>query len=360
MSRLVVDQIAAAVLYEGYILYPYRPTSVKNQQRWTFGGIYPREYVEGNPGADNWRMRSQSLLRGDESTAVRIAVRFLQLTDRTVEKRSGEGFQAVGSLEVNGRDYYPWQEAVERTVEIGPVAIGELLARGHCERFGFAANQKIEALDDTARLVRRQERIDGSVEVLAEARGEGVYRVSLTVWNESGLRASQRAGQREQARGYTGDSGEREPEMSRDAALVRSLVSTHFILTVAGGGFVSVTDPPAELAALAGECEQVGCWPVLVGEMGASDTMLVSPIILPDYPEVAAESPGDLFDGCEIDEILTLRILTMTEDEKRQAAAADPRAQEMLRRTEALAREQLMNLHGAIRGMRPVASEGEV
>ncbi len=50
MNRALVDQIASAVLYEGYILYPYRP-SVKNRQRWTFGGLVPRAYSEAQ-GAD--------------------------------------------------------------------------------------------------------------------------------------------------------------------------------------------------------------------------------------------------------------------------------------------------------------------
>jgi hydrogenase maturation protease len=96
---------------------------------------------------------------------------------------------------------------------------------------------------------------------------------------------------------------------------------------------------------------------VLVGEPGQTDTMLASPIILPDYPQIAPESPGDLFDGTEIDEILTLRILTLTDEEKRQAAAADARVEAMLARTESLAREQMMNLHGTTRGLRPLCTE---
>ena len=45
MNQALVDRIVNAVLYEGYLLYPYRP-SVKNRQRWTFGGLYPRSYCE--------------------------------------------------------------------------------------------------------------------------------------------------------------------------------------------------------------------------------------------------------------------------------------------------------------------------
>jgi len=138
----------------------------------------------------------------------------------------------------------------------------------------------------------------------------------------------------------------------RDDALMRALVSTHAVLHVRGGEFVSLTDPPASLKDAAEACANVGVWPVLVGEKSETDTMLASPIILYDYPQIAPESPGDLFDGTEIDEILTLRVMTLTDEEKRNVAAVDHRAGDMLKRTESLAREQLMNLHGTMRGLR--------
>jgi hydrogenase maturation protease len=82
--------------------------------------------------------------------------------------------------------------------------------------------------------------------------------------------------------------------------------------------------------------------------------MLSSPIILYDYPQVAPESAGDLFDSTEIDEILTLRILTLTDEEKREMRSVDERARAILERTETLPAEQLMKLHGAVRGLRPL------
>jgi hydrogenase maturation protease len=141
---------------------------------------------------------------------------------------------------------------------------------------------------------------------------------------------------------------------SRDDALLRSLVSTHTILVVRGGEFISLLDPPEVWREAAAACRNVGTWPVLVGEEGDHDTMLSSPIILYDYPQVAPESPGDLFDATEIDEILTLRILTLTDEEKRAAAAVDGRVRELLVRTETLAREELLGLHGTVRGLRPL------
>lgn len=112
---------------------------------------------------------------------------------------------------------------------------------------------------------------------------------------------------------------------------------------------MSLTDPPEALREAAAACVNQGLWPILVGDTGRTDMLLASPIILPDYPQVATESPGDLFDSCEIDEILTLRILTMTDDEKREMAASDPRARALLARTEALDEADIARLHGALR-----------
>lgn len=330
MKESLVDQIARAVLYEGYILYPYRPTSVKNQQRWTFGGIYPRAFSESQNGSDAWWMQTQCLLKGIDQAKLRLSVRFLHLMDRKVEDAN---LRRVKSLEAGEKCYHAWQEAVERSVDLAEIGLGDLLKERKRQRFHFTREKTIEELKQegklAGRLVREQQQVDGMVEVSAEQRAEGVYQLTAKVWNETEM-------------GADGD---------RDEALMRSLVSTHMILEVAGGVLISQTDPPEELKELAGRCANVGCWPVLVGEAGATDTLLVSPIILYDYPQIAPESPGDLFDGCEIDEILTLRIMTMTDDEKRQATMIDPRAAEMMARTEALAREQLMNLHGALRGV---------
>jgi hypothetical protein len=141
---------------------------------------------------------------------------------------------------------------------------------------------------------------------------------------------------------------------TRDEALERTFVSTHTVLRAEGAAFVSLTDPPEQLRDLAARCENVGTWPVLVGEQGDRSRLLSSPIILEDYPRVAPESPGDLFDGGEIDELLTLNILSLTDEEKREMRDSDPRAREILERTAALSAEQLLRLHGAVRDLRPL------
>jgi hypothetical protein len=80
--------------------------------------------------------------------------------------------------------------------------------------------------------------------------------------------------------------------------------------------------------------------------------MLCTPIILEDHPRIAPESPGDLFDGGEIDGLLTLSILALTDEEKAEIRAGDPRARAVLERTEALTDEQKLRLYG-FRSERP-------
>ena len=130
------------------------------------------------------------------------------------------------------------------------------------------------------------------------------------------------------------------------------MLSTHTLLGVREGAFLSLLDPPEEYRAAAAACRNIGTWPVLAGREGERSLMLSSPIILYDYPQIAPESAGDLFDGTEIDEILTLRVLTLSEEEKKEVSAGDNRARGILERTEALPPEALARMHGAIRGLR--------
>ncbi len=351
MNRSLVDPIADAVLYEGYILYPYRP-STKNRHRWTLGGLYPESYCRPG-GGDAWAQQTACLVVGEIETTLEVVVRFLHLTARQVRAldppladwREGEGplSRPVEALKVGDRHFQTWQEAECRECSIEPTTLGGLLASPVRRAFGFPGGRRSEPLFGPAGtaegiLVREQEDVAGVVEVSAFEVGEGLYRVTVRVSNA----AVQEAGAN-----------------TRDRALLRSLVSAHAILGVERGGFVSLMDPPHRWRSAASECRNLGVWPVLVGAEGSAEMMLSSPIILYDYPEIAPESAGDLFDGTEIDEILTLRILTLTDEEKGEMAAIDERAGELLARTEALAREQLMGLHGTFRGLRP-SSRGDV
>ena len=142
----------------------------------------------------------------------------------------------------------------------------------------------------------------------------------------------------------------------RDDALPTALVAAHVIATVSGGDFISMTDPPEWAKPAVAECQNTGVWPVLADPDGGRQVMLASPIILYDHPELAPESPGELYDGTEIDEILTLRTLALSDEEKLEARATDPRAAALIDRVEAMDAPTMERLHGTIRALRPGAS----
>jgi len=356
VNAKLVEDIANAVLYEGYMLYPYRPSSVKNRQRWNFGVVYPRAYSEIQNGTDNWLMQTECLASGSSSTELSVKVRFLQAIARTIgevktpldempvsiDKGDDPDFQIVETLKVGDQILQTWQEAIEREIVLPSFRLADLLASGHSTVLEFPSGRELEPVRSAdasiaAVIVRTKDCVTGKVEVCAECVEDGLFKITVRILNISATRDPSAPG--------------------RDEALMQSLLSAHTILSIDEGEFVSSIDPPVELKNAASECKNVGTWPVLVGEEGQRDCMLSSPIILYDYPQIAPESPGNLFDGTEIDEILALRILTLTEDEKHEMRHADERSREILERTESMPAEHFMKLHGVLRGLRPANEE---
>jgi hydrogenase maturation protease len=340
MNTTLINAIANAVLYEGYMLYPYRASSIKNRQRFNFGVLYPRFYSEAQSGSDAWSMQTGMLMTGNSQSAVEVRVRFLKLVSRSPRKPN---FEPVSSLEVDGKVFSSWQEAVECEVVIPPCNLHELTLSPYEKHFHFPAKEDAEPLRDRNNqmagvVVRTQDSICGTIEIFAERPVEEIFKIRIFVRNLTSL----------------GDDGE---SLGRDRALARSLVSAHVVLGAVDGQFVSLLDPPDDLKDLAATCQNVGAWPVLVGTNDQRDTVLASPIILYDYPQIAPESPGDLFDGTEIDEILALRIMTMTDAEKNEMRNTDERARQMLERTESLPAGHLMKLHGTLRELHSLKEE---
>ena len=140
-----------------------------------------------------------------------------------------------------------------------------------------------------------------------------------------------------------------DPSADRSVALRHSLVAAHSLIGIDHGVFLSLLDPPEWAKPFAEACQNLHTWPVLIGQEGRRDAMLSSPIILSDHPTIAPESPGDLFDATEIDEILTLRTMALTEEEKREARATDERAAAIIDRVDNMPPELLERLHGAVR-----------
>ena len=139
------------------------------------------------------------------------------------------------------------------------------------------------------------------------------------------------------------------PAGDKDEAIATSLIGTHLIAEVTDGEFVSLLEPPASADSAVARCRQHRCFPVLAGPPGDHALMLVSPIILYDHPEIAEQSEGALYDSTEIDEILTLRVMTMTDEEKAQARATDPLAAEIIDRCDSMSPEAMLQLHGVLR-----------
>jgi hypothetical protein len=314
-----VAQVARVVLYEGYLLWPYRRSALKNQHRFTIGGIYPPAYAQ--TAGDRAASRFACLVEGN-APRFDLEVRFLHLVRRQPLLQGC----AVDELHIGARRYLAWDEATERSVRTGmrsletPVEIPIVHEGGGTE----------EPLGEDGALRRTWEALRGHVGAGVTPLRDGLTLIDVEVVNSTPWSGS-----------------------TRDEALRATLLAAHVVVRVQDGAFVSVLDPPEAVRADTVLCRSEGLWPVLVGAEGARDTLLAAPIILYDYPCVAPESPGDLFDGTEIDELLIHSVLALTEEEKREVRDTDPRAREILERTSALTPAQLARLHGTLRAALP-------
>jgi hypothetical protein len=336
MSLEQARAIADAVLYEGYLLYPYRASSSKNQSRWQFGVLGPPLATAASFG-EAPDMSMQCLLErapSDDGADVRVHLRFLQLQVRAVEQRTVHGYVPVEELVVDGVSVLSWQEATECEI---PLPAHDLTA-AFCGSAGspdetvvdVPASEETEPVVDragetVARIIRRRSALRAVVTVSAEA-DAGYARLMVRVRNDH-----------------------HEAAATKDDAIRLSLIGAHVLIEARGAQFVSLLEPDEAAAPAAARCRQHRCFPVLAGPAGSHDVVLGSPIILYDHPEIAAESAGALFDSTEIDEILTLRVMTMTDAEKAEARATDPRAAAIIERCDSMSPETLQQLHGVLR-----------
>jgi hydrogenase maturation protease len=309
-----VRQIARAVLYEGYLLWPYRESALKNRHRWTIGGVHPEAYGrlhDGNP----WRMRTECLLEAGPRDTVEVCLRFLH-----VVTRDGGSGRARG------------QEAQERELDLTGLVLEDLLAGALVTAIDVPPGEQREPAGEGGAVVRRWERLRGRIETSARRLRPDLFRITVEVVNTTPWRGG-----------------------TRDDALRRTLVSAHTVLHAPHARFVSLMDPPPELRAHAAGCDNAGAWPVLAGPDGDRHTVLSAPIILYDHPRIAPESPGDLFDSTEIDQLLTLSVLALGDRERQEIRDGDPRAREILDRCAGLTPAELMRLHGIMRRTEPRA-----
>lgn len=328
------QSVADAVLYEGYVLYPYRASATKNQMRWQFGVMVPAEHAAGS---DLSQIHTECVVDPGGEPEVTVRVRFLHVQQRLVEAAVDDEFRAVASLESGGVRWVPWEEAIERQIDVGPLRLLPLQSAARQLPFDFPPQEDVESVvgqDGTTiigRIIRRRQGVEGVIDVDASwAAGPGaLIKLSMTVTNTSAWSAV----------GAT-----------RDEVLLRSAVGVHTLAALTDARFLSVMDPPDDAVAAAKDCHSEGTYPVLIDD---DTVVLSSPIILYDHPVIAPESQGDLYDSLEIDEILALRVLTLTDEEKAEARGTDPRAAAIVDRCDTMDPNDWERLHGTVRPVPP-------
>jgi hypothetical protein len=316
MNFAAAETIANAVLFEGYILYPYRPSAIKNRQRWNFGTLYPRAFAHAQAPQERWQFEAEILFEANEAPALSARLRFLQLVGATGE---GSG---------------DWQTGFPRSRTLKDISLEELV---NGVDVVFELGDLLQEEITPAPSAYAIKPCRGRLSLRAEALRDGLYRLHACLANESSCAVAERATRRD----------------VQDIAFT----SAHLLLGIEGGSFESLLEPAEDLVGDVKACRQDGVFPVLVGETGDRGCALCSPIILYDYPQIARESPGDFFDGTEMDEMLALRVLTLTDAEKAEMRKGDPHARDLLERTESLPDEHLARLHGAVRGLREITQK---
>lgn len=318
--------VADAVLYEGYLLYPYRGTSNKNQSRWQWGVLGPSGATAAGIGEDD-SLSAQFVIDG--AKALTLMLRFLQLQHRQPERDDGHGgYRPVDQLDTSAGSFLSWDEAVEVELPFGPFEFTNAPAQWTLP-LAVPSGTDVEIVEG-GRLVRSRQPVHATLSVDIEP-GDGLHLATVTVRNTGA------------------------PTTDKQSAIAASMIGTHVIAEAIAGDFVSLLEPPEPAAATVARCRQHRCFPVLAGPPGERDLLLISPIILYDHPEIAEQSQGHFFDSTEIDELLTLRVMTMTDEEKAQARATDPLAAELIDRCDAMPPEAMAHMHGILRDPHRVA-----
>ena len=337
-SQATARAVADAVVYEGYILYPYRASAQKNRSRWQFGVLMPPDYAAVEP-TESAISQTECVLENDDNAEITVVVRYLQVQRRTIRDVTGAPTE---SLDLDGVSITAWDEAVEHELVVR-AAVADLHTTLLVQQLDAPEAEETEPVlgahgETIGHLVRRREQLRATVTIAATPLPGPWRALRLRVRVTNGSRLAD------------------EPS-TREAALPRALVAVHTIVSARRGAFVSMLEPPEWARPAVDECQNTGTFPVLAGVNGGRDVILSSPIILYDHPSIAPESPGDLYDGTEIDEILTLRTLALTKDEKRAARITDPRAAAIIDRVDAMDAATMDRLHGAIRYLRQATGE---
>ncbi len=270
--------VADAVLYEGFLLFPYAKSALKNHMPFQFGVLMPQGYAD--PSEPPQGHCEAVLCDVRDGARIDGVLRFLQADPDPEEREVPFEFRVDG--------------------ESSPVAF-------------------------------TMGRLRGEISLSVTAEGS-LFRLAVDVRNLTPASAP----------------------ASRNAALPGALISVNLLLQAQGARFVSMLDPPAQAKDAALRSRNDRFFPVLAGaedgDVHTSDVLLISPIILYDFPRIAPHSQTRTFDGTEVDELLMLSVASLTDEEKREARSAHPFVRELVERAEALDADTQQLLHGELTG----------
>lgn len=295
-----LQELTHTLLYEGYALYPYRNTALKNKTPIPFGVVYPEVYCRYNQYV-HCNMQTECLLKGNETTLLNISIKFLHISN-------------------DAANAFAWK-AIEKEIVADKISLQVLLNAATVIPFCFEKDDK--------KLNSSIAPLEGILTIEASAIPDlqHVFRITVFINNTTAVAHAD--------------------TISNNEVLKQAFVSTHTILKTTNGEFVSDQNPPKELKDIAKECKQINTYPVLINE--ANTMILSSPIILYDYPQIHPQSMGDLFDGTEMEEALLLHVNVLTEGEKEQLLNGDDKLREMMQKAANILPEEIINLHDKLK-----------
>lgn len=325
----ILENLTKTVLYEGYSIFPYHRSAIKNQKPIPFGVIYPEEYHKYNHYAPSL-MQTECVVNTESQVSININVRFLHLIKTEVFQN--DNTEKENKNNFNKFSHEGWQ-TIERTIPSGDVPLYELVNSKQTFIIDFDSVEQTKYSTGENDLLKSKQinsvsKINGTItlEAFPIENKSSFFRIRVTVTNNSVINNAETASQHE--------------------AFSQSFISTNTILKITGGEFSSEQNPSENFKSIISQNKNIGTWPILIEE--SNRTMLSSPIILYDYPKINAQSKGDLFDSLEIEEMLMLHLSVMSEDEKNNIAESDDKMRAMLDKAKQVTPEELLNLHGGM------------
>jgi hypothetical protein len=333
-TNAILENITHTLLYEGYSLYPYHRSAIKNQKPVPFGVVFPQNYNTCNKHA-HYRMQTQCIVTGSDDPLIHINVRFLHLKKTELfEDIPEEDFVPINNVHAKSSSYQAGWQTIERSISTGDLQISQLIKNKKVIPVEFGEMHDSEYVYDESTAVAAKQisslrEIKGAVIIEATPAGrQNTFRITVTVINTTPV--------------------ENAEQVARDEVLSQSFLSTHIILQAADASFISHQNPGEKWEALIAGCENINTWPILIGE--SNTILLSSPIILYDYPQINPKSSGDLFDSTEIEEALLLHVALLSDDEKQRIAQGDEKLQAMLDKVSQVTPEELINFHSGLKG----------